>query len=305
MEVEELKERLRGVFTTTVTPFKEDLSLDEDGIRENIRYLVKNGVDAIFPAGSIGEFSSLTFEEYSRLIRISVEEAGGKIPVIAGASSSSTHEAVKRAQEAEKLGADGILLLPPFYFRGDPEGRYRHFKMVSESVKIGVVLYNSPDFIRFSIPVGELKEVASRIKNVVGIKQSTPDMLELAETFRELRDATAVYTGHEPYCFFGLTLGCPGVFTSLSNVAPQAMKALYLSLVEGDLMRAREIYNVLMEYFSLRQRIGKPVAVVKNAMISAEINIKPYVRPPLSGISDEERRKVEVVVKKLLSIKPT
>lgn len=295
MEKSDFERALKGILVTTVTPFNPDYSVSERGIRANVRFLVENEVNVITPCGSIGEWSSLTTEELEKVIRISVEESSGKVPVLAGVSSTSTMEASVRAKIAEKSGADGILLLPAFYMKYSMEGLLRHFKMVASSTSLPIVIYNAPDFLGFEISTPELARIIDEIDGIVAIKDATTDMLEFANRLRVL-GRTNILLGNEPYCYYGLVTGSSGVFNSVSNFAPQLMKQLYTTVAENKIGEARKIYNKLMEYFAFRRGTRNPIAVVKQAMVNKGIEIEPSVRPPLTELSREQKEELASIV---------
>ncbi len=289
---------------TSVTPFKSDFSIDEEGIRKNVRFLVDNGIDVVTPCGSIGEWSSLTSEELGRVVAVSVDEANGGAPVLAGASSTSTVEAAKRARLVEEAGADGLLVTPPFYMKYTLDGLVRHFKTVASNTSLPIVLYNAPDFLGFELTTPDLAKVVEEVESVVAIKDATTDMLEFANRIRVLQMSeekrnVRVILGNEPYCYHGLVAGSYGTFNSVGNFAPLPMQQMYEAVQEGDLAEARKIYLKLTEYFAFRRRTKNPIGVVKQSMIKSGIGIEPFVRPPLSQLSKSEIAELEIVLEHL------
>ena len=299
MQREEFRQALRGIFVTTVTPFNSDLSVSEQGIRANVRFLVENEVNVITPCGSIGEWSSLTREEAAKVISATVDEAGGKVPVLAGASSTSTMEAAERAKIAEKAGADAILLLPAFYMKYSLEGLIRHFRMVANNTSLPIVLYNAPDFLGFELSTAELVRIVDEVDGIVAIKDATTDMLEFSNRLRVLKKVD-VLLGNEPYCYHGLVAGSSGVFNSVSNFAPHLMKKIYAAVSENRISEAREIYSRLTEYFAFRRGTKNPIAVVKQSMVRRGIKIEPFVRPPLAELSKEQKEELTPIVDGML-----
>ena len=295
MERSDFKNALKGILVTTVTPFNTDLSVSEQGIRANVKFLVENKVDVITPCGSIGEWSSLTTEELEKVILVTVEESNGRVPILAGVSSTSTMEACTRAKIAEKAGADGILLLPAFYMKYSVEGLLSHFKMVAKSTSLPIVVYNAPDFLGFEMSTRELTRIIDEVESVVAIKDATTDMLEFANRLRVLERAN-ILLGNEPYCYYGLVTGSAGVFNSVSNFAPQLMKQLYAKVSENKINEATKIYMKLMDYFAFRRGTKNPIAVVKQAMVNKGIEIEPLVRPPLTELSKEQKVELASIV---------
>ncbi len=295
MEKSDFREALKGILVTSVTPFNPDLSVSEEGIRANVRFLVENKVNVITPCGSIGEWSSLTTEELGRVIRITVEETNGRVPVLAGTSSTSTMDAIERAKIAEKAGADGILLLPAFYMKYSLDGLLRHFRMVAKGTSLPIVLYNAPDFLGFELSTAELGKIVDEVESIVAIKDATTDMLEFTNRLRVLRRVNIIL-GNEPYCYHGLVAGSSGVFNSVSNFAPHVMRQMYTFVSQNKIGEARKIYMKLTEYFAFRRSTKNPIAVVKQAMVSKAIKIEPVVRPPLSELSREQKDELATIV---------
>jgi 4-hydroxy-tetrahydrodipicolinate synthase len=290
-------ESLSGIMVTTVTPFNSDLSLNEKSIRANVRFLIENNVDIITPAGSIGEWGSLTTDELGRLISISVDEAKGGVPVLAGASSTSTIEATKRAKVAEEAGADALLVLPPSP-KYSIEGLVKHYKMVAESTSLPIVLYNAPDFLGFELSTSELSKIIDQVESVVAIKDATTDMLEFSNRLRVLKKIKVIL-GNEPYCYHGLVAGSQGTFNSVSNFAPHPIREMYNAIREKRIDEARSIYLKLTEYFSFRRQTRNPIAVVKQSMVERGVVAEPYVRPPLTELSLKEKQDLKVVLEHL------
>lgn len=298
MKNPDFKQALKGILVTTVTPFNSDLSVSEEGVRANVRFLVENKVDMITACGSIGEWSSLTTEELEKVIRVSVEESNGRVPVLAGVSSTSTNEASARAKIAEKAGADGILVLPAFYMKYSLDGLIRHFKQVAKSSSLPMVVYNAPDFLGFEMSTSELSRIIDEVEGIVAIKDATTDMHEFANRLRVLGRMN-ILLGNEPYSYHGLVSGSAGVFNSVSNFSPGLMKQLYQAVSENKLVEARKIYMKLLGYFAFRRSTKNPIAVVKQAMINKGIKIEPFVRPPLTELTKEQKAELASVVESL------
>jgi dihydrodipicolinate synthase/N-acetylneuraminate lyase len=221
--------------------------------------------------------------------------------VLAGASSTSTFEAAERAKMAELAGADGLLVTPAFYLKYTPEGLIKHFQTIAESTNLPIVLYNSPDFLGFDLPTSDLVRITDRIENVVAIKDSTTDMLEFSNRLRlfEREGRVRILLGNEPYCYHGLSVGSAGIFNSVGNFATGLMKKMCESFWNGKTMEARSIYLALTEYFAFRRKTKNPIGVVKEAMVQSGIDIEPFVRPPLTNISQEEKAELEAILEKL------
>jgi 4-hydroxy-tetrahydrodipicolinate synthase len=302
MDAERLRNSLKGVMVTSVTPFRRDLSVDEEGIRANVRFLIQNGIDVLTPCGSIGEWSSLTTDEIRTVISVTVDEAGGRAPVLAGVSSTSTIEAAKRAKIAESVGADAVLAVPAFYVKYTMEGLLNHFKMIGESTTLPIVLYNAPDFLGFELSTDELVKVTEHVESVVAIKDATTDMLEFSNRIRIFKDREVrELLGNEPYCYHGLVAGSPGTFNSVGNFAPGPLKRMYHAIVGENITEAKETYMKLTRYFAFRRKTRNPIAVVKQSMAESGLGIQPVVRPPLSELRQEEKDELRTILRELKS----
>ncbi len=296
MSKNKLRSTLKGLIAVSVTPFEKGLSLDEEGVRSVASFLVESGLNAIVPCGSMGEWNSLTDDEVRRIIEITVDEVNGRVPVIAGVSSTSTIVAAKRAKMAEDLGADGLLVLPAFYSKYNFQGILRHFEIVASSTDLGIIIYNFPDALGYEIPTVDLEVIIDRIPSIVGMKDSTTDMAEFSFRLSRLGDKIAVLLGNEPYCFHGLMAGSLGVFTSMANFNPRVMRMLYASVAEGRIDRARRIYRAMSSYFEMRRRLRMPAALVKQAMVFSGHSIEPTVRPPLTELDERDKEALRKIV---------
>lgn len=292
---------MKGIFVTPVAPLNSDLTLDENGVKESIRFLVDNNINAIVPCGSIGEWSSLTDAEQGRITQLTIDEVNSKVPVIVGVSSTSTFETVEKARRAEDMGADGLLVVPPFYLKYHLEGLVKHYQMIATKTNLDIILYNSPDFVGFDMPAVDMEYVVNKVPHITAIKDSTTDMVEFACRMATMNSTTRILLGNEPYCYFGLLLGSDGAFTSMASFLPEPILAMYDHIQKGELQKAKEIYLRLAPYIEFRRRTRNPIAVVKQAMIYSGIRIQPYVRPPIVELSEEQKSKLKRILQTLLT----
>ena len=226
-----------GTMTALVTPFVNG-KIDEDAFRAHLERQVEAGVDGVVPAGTTGEAATLSFDEHKQVIRMAVEQVAGRVPVIAGAGSNNTAESIELTAAAKSLGADGALLISPYYNKPTQEGIYRHYKAVADAVHLPQVIYNVPGRTNSNI----LPETAGRlshVSNIVGIKDATADMEQLAHTIAACDGRMEFYSGDDASVLPFMALGGDGVISVVSNIAPQAMTALTNSMTAGDLATAR------------------------------------------------------------------
>ncbi len=232
-----------GTITALVTPFR-DGAIDEDAFRAHVERQIEAGVDAIVPAGTTGEAATLSFDEHKALIRMAVEQAAGRVPVIAGTGSNNTAESIELTRAARELGADAALLISPYYNKPTQEGIYQHYKAVAEAVHLPQILYNVPGRTASSIQPETVGRLA-RIPNIVGIKDATADMDQLVRLMAEAGDAIRYLSGDDATVTPFMALGGHGVISVVSNVAPERMKALTEAMRAGDVPRAAAIQREL------------------------------------------------------------
>jgi len=248
-----------GTMTALVTPFKNG-TIDEDAFRAHLDRQIAGGVNAVVPAGTTGEAATLSHEEHKQLIHITVEHVAGRIPVIAGTGSNNTAESIALTQAARDLGADAALLISPYYNKPAQEGIYRHYRAVAEAVNLPQILYNVPGRTNSNIlpeTVGRL----SRIANIVGIKDATADMAQLARTMLVCDGNIEFYSGDDATALPFMALGGAGVISVVSNVAPKAMKMLTKAIRSGDMGAARKQHMALLKLADAMFLQSNPIPV--------------------------------------------
>ena len=226
-----------GVITALVTPFRNG-EIDEERFREHIERQIEAGVDGIVPVGTTGESATLSYAEHKRLIRIAVEQARGRVPVIAGTGSNNTAEAIELTQAAKEAGADAALLIAPYYNKPTQEGLYRHYKAVADAVALPQILYNVPSRTASDIRPETVARLAEH-PHIVGIKDATADMTRVLETLARVPKEFAFLSGDDATVFPFIACGGRGVISVVSNIAPRTMKALVDAALRGDWEEAR------------------------------------------------------------------
>jgi len=226
-----------GTMTALITPFKND-RIDEEAFCMHLDRQIDGGADAVVPAGTTGEAATLSFEEHKHLIRISVEHVAGRVPVIAGTGSNNTAESIELTQAARELGADAALLISPYYNKPTQEGIYQHYRAVAEAVHLPQIIYNVPGRTHSNIlpeTVGRL----SHISNIVGIKDATANMEQLAHTMDAADGRIKFYSGDDATVMPFMALGGHGVISVVSNIVPERMKQLTSAMHADDFVTAR------------------------------------------------------------------
>ncbi len=282
-----------GVIPALVTPFKENFEVDYEGIAKNLDYLEKY-VDALVPAGTTGEAATLSHEEHVEVVKYVCEVA--KKPVIAGAGSNSTREALYLAKEAEKAGADAVMLVTPYYNKPNAEGLYRHYKAVAEEVSIPILVYNVPSRTGINTTPDVVERLAS-IERVVGIKEASGNLKQVAEIIRRLGEKFTVLSGDDFMTLPILMLGGKGVISVAANVAPKLMKDMYEAFKSGNVEKARELHYKLMPLFDALFIDTNPIPVKKAMELMGLAAGKP--RMPLVELSEEKTEKLKKVLESL------
>jgi len=232
-----------GVLPAIITPFYEDRSLDEEGLKRNVEYLSKTGIAGMVPCGTTGESATLTFEEHKRVIEIAVENS--RVPVIAGTGSNNTREAVELTCHAAEAGADAALLITPYYNKPNDRGMFEHFKTVAEKCDIPIVLYNVPKRTGINLKP-ELVAKLSQIKNIVAIKEASGNLSQLSQIIEQTWGSDfSVLCGDDDLTLPAMALGAKGVISVVANVAPRKTVAMVDAMMKGDLEKARSLHYEL------------------------------------------------------------
>lgn len=231
-----------GAIVAIVTPFDGD-AVDVPALKRHIDWLIAEGVQGIVPCGTTGESATFTHEEQHRVIGEVVQHVAGRVPVIAGAGSNATKEAVSLAQAAERLGADGILTITPYYNKPNQEGMYQHFRAVRESCRLPMVLYNVPS----RTGVNLLPETAARVAELGGVDAIKDAAANLDQTWEQLRLGLGVLSGDDALTFPMMALGARGVISVVANFAPRLVRSLCDAVAAGDLAAARRAHAAVAE----------------------------------------------------------
>ncbi|HEY6419954.1 MAG TPA: 4-hydroxy-tetrahydrodipicolinate synthase [Candidatus Binataceae bacterium] len=229
-----------GALTAIVTPFR-DGAIDETALRELIEWQIQSGIDGLVPCGSTGESATLTHSEHDRVIKVTVEQTRRRVPVLAGTGSNSTAEAIRLTTAAREMGADGALLLSPYYNKPTQDGIYKHYKMIAASVDLPLLVYNIPGRTASNI-TPETFHRLSEIRGIVGVKEAAGSMDQVSDMRRLCGERFTILSGDDGLTLPVMALGGKGVISTTSNVMPREMHDLVAAALEGDFVRAREIH---------------------------------------------------------------
>ncbi len=282
-----------GIIPAMVTPFREDFSVDYEGIAKNIDYLERY-VDALVPAGTTGEAATLSYEEHVEVVKYVAETS--KLPVIGGAGSNSTREAIWLAKQVEKAGAEAAMLVTPYYNKPNQEGLYQHYRAVAAEVSIPIIVYNVPSRTGTNTTPELVKRLAE-VDNIIGIKEASGNLKQISEIIRTTPDDFILLSGDDFLTLPILCLGGKGVISVAANVAPHLMKEMYTAFTEGNIRKAAEMHHKLTPLFNALFIDTNPIPVKKAMELLGLSAGKP--RLPLVELSDEKTEKLREVLKKL------
>lgn len=286
----------QGCGTALVTPFKSDLSLDEEALRRLVQRQIEAGIHFLVPCGTTGENPTLSREEHLRVVEIAVEEADGKIPVLGGSGGNDTREVVALAREVEARGADGLLVVTPYYNKPTPEGLVAHYREVSRATRLPIVVYNVPGRTGLNVDPATLARLA-QIERVVAVKEASGNISQMSQIFQVVPDDFAVLSGDDAITLPLMALGGLGVISVVSNEVPYAMSRLASLCLEGDYPAAQQMHrrlHALMEINFIESNPGP----VKAALAMMGL-IEPAYRLPVVQPRPESLKKIEAALSDL------
>jgi 4-hydroxy-tetrahydrodipicolinate synthase len=283
----------KGSIVAIVTPFKNE-KVDEEKLRELVEFQIENGTDGIVPCGTTGEASTLDYEEHDRVIEIVVEQAKKRVPVIAGTGSNSTKEAIEISEHAKKVGADGVLLVTPYYNKPTQEGLYRHYKAVAEAIDLPLVLYNIPGRTGVNMLPSTIARL-SAIKTIVGVKEGSGSVQQASDIVQMCGDRLTVLAGDDSLTLPMMAIGGKGVITVTANIMPMEMAGLVKAFAEGRIEEARRIHFKLSPLFAALFYETNPIPVKEALGLMRKID--PELRLPLCPMAQDTREKLVRVLK--------
>lgn len=281
-----------GSTVAIVTPFLNG-KLDEKSLCELIEWHIEQGTDSIVPCGTTGEASTLDYDEHYRVIEVTVQTVNNRIPVIAGTGANSTDEAVMMTKKAKALGADGALLVAPYYNKPSQEGLYRHYTECARAVDLPLVLYNVPSRTGVNMLPATVARLAE-MQNIVAIKEATGDMRQVSEIIRLCGDALTVISGDDFTTLTLMALGGKGAISVVANIAPQDVSAMCSAWSAGNTEEARRLHYRL-EPLNKAMFIETNPVPAKTAL-SMMGKIRDEVKLPLCEMSQENREKLKNVL---------
>jgi 4-hydroxy-tetrahydrodipicolinate synthase len=288
--------KFQGCGTALVTPFRRDGKLDEDALRRLVRRQVDAGIHFLVPCGTTGENPTLSRREHLRVVEITLEEARGRTPVLAGAGGYNTDEVIELARQIETLGADGILSVTPYYNKPTPEGLYQHFKAIASATRLPIVIYNVPGRTGTNVDPATLARLAG-IENVVGVKEASGNISQMATVLNAVPESFAVLSGDDSITLPLMALGGRGIISVVSNEIPAEMARLAALCLEGSFTAAREIHRRYLPLMEINFVESNPIPV-KYALALMGL-LEPVYRLPMVPPQPASQAKIEKVLDSL------
>jgi 4-hydroxy-tetrahydrodipicolinate synthase len=274
----------RGAFVAIVTPFI-DGQIDEKSLIDLIEFHIANGTHGIVPCGTTGESATMSHDEHHRVVELTVKTVNGRVPVLAGSGSNSTAEAIDLTRHAKQAGADGALMVSPYYNKPSQEGLYQHYKAVAEAVDIPIILYNVPSRTSSNILPATVARLAA-IDNIAGIKEASGSLNQISEVIRLCPEDFALLSGDDFTSMATVLVGGTGVISVTSNVAPKDMSQMMEAALSGDLAKARQLHYKLFPLMQAMFYETNPVPAKKALELMGKIK-SGTPRLPLYPMNDE------------------
>ncbi|WP_333794355.1 4-hydroxy-tetrahydrodipicolinate synthase [Hyphomicrobium sp.] len=285
----------RGSITALITPFKNG-QLDEEALRRLVEWQISEGTHGLVPTGTTGESPTLDFDEHKRVIDIAIEVARKRVPVIAGTGSNATDEAIELSQHAERSGADGLLIVNPYYNKPSQEGLYQHFKAINDSVGIPILIYNIPGRTNVDMSVETMARIFE-LKNVVGVKDATSNLARVSQQRAAMGPDFIQLSGEDVTALALAAHGGHGCISVASNVAPRLCAELQNTLMKGDFAAALALQDRLLPLFDALFVETNP-GPVKYAASRLGL-CAPDMRLPMVAISDRAKKVVDAALAKV------
>ena len=285
--------QLRGCGTALVTPFHQDGSLDEPALTSLVNWQIESGIDFLVPCGTTGETPTLSHDEWLRVIDLTVEAAAGRVPIVAGATSNSTHDAVAKAKEvSERPGVDAVLTASPYYNKPTQEGQYQHFKAIAEAVSKPVILYNVPGRTSANLEPSTVARLAE-VPNIAGVKEASGNLTQIAEICASGRPDFSVLSGDDSVTLPVIAVGGVGLISVASNEIPREMADMTRAALANDWTTARQILKKYLPLMQANFIESSPMPV--KAVLAMMGRIEEAYRLPMVPVRRDTRSKLQKI----------
>ncbi len=289
-----MKLKLEGIWTPIPTPLTKRGKVDIESTRRLVDFHIEAGIDGLLPLGTSGEFALLSREDREIMVNTAVDQADSRVPVVAGVSDPSIENVVQLSSDAKEAGADAVIATPPYYFTTTDEGHYRHFKTISESIDLPLLIYNIPEWTHSFVTPETVQRLADE-KLVVGMKYTEYNFLNLVRFLKTSGGKIAIFAGSDAMAYSNLEFGGSGAIIGSANVAPKVASKIFDDYKRGDLDGARECQEKLLPVI-MALGVGKYPAALKEAMSLIGVPVGP-LKEPLQMLSIAEKRIVAGLLK--------
>ncbi len=289
--------KITGTIPAMVTPFDEKKRVDIVSLKSLIKFLVAGGIDAIVPCGSTGEAATLNLEEYELVIKTTVEQVGGKIPVIAGAGSNDTMKAVHLSQIAKRAGADVLLHVSPYYNKPTNDGLVAHFKEIAKTVNLPIIIYNVPGRTGSNVTAETTLRIAKEVPHVIGIKEASGNLGQMMEIVKYAPKDFSILSGDDALTLPLIAVGGVGIISVAANEIPKQMTDMVNAALGGNFKKARELHYNLLDLMNGNFIETNPIPV-KTALFMMG-KIKESFRLPLVPMAQKNKASLSQILKKL------
>ncbi len=284
---------IKGCGTALVTPFKQDGSIDQEALRRLVQFQLREGINFLVPCGTTGETPTLEHGEYLGILRLVLQEADGKVPVVAGVGGNNTRKVCALARDVEQLGVHAILSVAPYYNKPTQEGLYQHFRAIAESTELPVILYNVPGRTSSNIEPATVARLAE-ISNVAAIKEASGNLAQQMEIIRTAPTTFRVLSGDDAVTYPLMALGGAGVISVVSNVIPRTMTELTRLALDGKFEQARALHYQLLPFMKANFIETNPIPI--KAALAMMGMIQEVYRLPMCPMKPENKAKLEKAV---------
>lgn len=285
----------QGSMVAIITPFDAQGNFDEESYRQLIEFQIENGTDVIVPCGTTGESATLDYAEHDQVIKSCVDQVNKRVPILAGTGSNATAEAIAISQHAKEMGADGVLLVAPYYNKPSQEGLYQNFKAIAENVSLPQVLYNVPGRTGVNMTAETTVRLAE-IDNIVAIKEASGDVTQASEIIARAGDKIYVLSGDDFLTLPLMACGAKGVISVTANIMPKQVKSMVLAVQENRWDDARKLHLQLLDVHQTMFIESNPVPVKTAAALMGKC--RTDVRLPLVAMQNNTLEKLQAVLKK-------
>ncbi len=289
--------KITGTIPAMVTPFDDNKNVDIASLKKLIKFLVGGGIDAIVPCGSTGEAATLDLEEYELVVKTTVDEVAGKIPVIAGAGSNDTAKAIHLSQVAKKAGADVLLHVSPYYNKPTNDGLVAHFKAIAKACNLPIIIYNVPGRTGSNIPAETTLRIAKEIPQVIGIKEASGNLGQMMEIVKGASKDFSVLSGDDALTLSLIAVGGVGIISVAANEIPRQMTSMVNAALAGNFQKAKELHYKYLDLMNGNFIETNPIPV--KTALSMMGKIKESFRLPLVPMAPKNKEILSQILKKL------